>query len=167
MVIITNWVKSTMRGHTPQPDSQRRTCILPLRVWNFESPPSHRQGDFNLFAKLDANHDGSVSKAEWRNFLRLGHAERGKKGDVWMGRMIHTLSVNVKTKAKKQEAAQWCIKALSSSRFNQFLPPIDLDLVITLDFAARLRMKATPRWRSTLVSTSRWGKASRRTRPRR
>ena len=25
--------------------------------------------------------------------------------------MIHTLSVNVKTKAKKQEAAQWCIKA--------------------------------------------------------
>jgi len=53
-------------------------------------------GDMTFFAALDADHNDNVSLEEWHTWIKSIHGQKGgRRGDRWLGALLHTLTVNL------------------------------------------------------------------------
>ena len=51
--------------------------------------------DFKIFELIDIDNDGNITRNEWHDWLKRTHASKGKKGDTWLARILHTLMHNM------------------------------------------------------------------------
>jgi len=85
-------------------------------------------GDRGLFAKLDADLSGFITRHEWHAWLKETHAVKGAKGEQWLNSVLDTLLGHIKKTTEEEkkvgthkDAVHWWQKSL------QFAP----------DFAAK------------------------------
>ena len=52
-------------------------------------------GDFGLFAGMDIDGDGKVTREEWVEFLGQKYQEKGDRGAKWLTHLLNTMCINL------------------------------------------------------------------------